>query len=171
MGCLTRKGHHLRQEKPKGREFTLNMRTSKPPRYRCLACGGPRSPSYHLRHPSSEPRPAPGLCRECFEIERMTEPLPVSTVTIHEHHHYHTYICQHGHHCMGRARNSPQEQVVRPVELPTLSACPVIIELSGEEQGGKFSSPSQLLEHPPPLAMPLKKPSFFDDFLAESVAK
>ncbi|KFY04081.1 hypothetical protein O988_01023 [Pseudogymnoascus sp. VKM F-3808] len=78
--------------KPKGRDFTLNMRTSKPP---------------------SKPRPAPGLCRECFELERMIEPPPVSTVTIHEIHYHHTYICQHGQHCTGRAANPPQEQAFR----------------------------------------------------------
>lgn len=168
-GIFTKQRASPMAGKPKGREFTLNMRTSKPPRYRCLACGGPRSPSYHLRHPPSEPRPAPGLCRECFEMERRTEPLPVSTVTIHEIHHYHTYICQHGQHCMGRAENPPQEQVVRPVELPILPACPAIIELSGEEQGGKFFPPSQLLERPPPQAMPLKKPSFCDGFHSSGI--
>ena len=157
--------------KPKGRDFTLNMRTSKPPRYRCLACGGPRSPSYHLRHPPSKPRPAPGLCRECFELERMIEPPPVSTVTIHEIHYHHTYICQHGQHCTGRAANPPQEQFVGPVELPILPACPEIIELSGEEQGGKFFSPSQLLEHPPPIAMPLKKPNFCDGFYSSGICR
>jgi len=157
--------------KPKSREFTSSMRTSKPPRYRCQACGGPRSPSYHLRHPPSKPPPAPGLCRECFEMERMNEPLPVSTVTIYEIHHYHTYICQHGQCCTGRAENLPQEQVVRPVELPVLPVCPAIIELSGEEQVYKFSSPSQLLEHPPPQAIPLNQPGFSNGLQSSRICR
>ena len=131
---------------------TRSTDSTKPARYRCIACDRPRSSSYHRRHPPGEPPPPQGICRRCIEKEQQQEHLPPPPViTIYEIHHYHhACACKHEKPCASA-----------PVELPLSPAYPGCAELSAEERKDRSISPHQLLEQvAPPLVKLWAKPSY-----------
>jgi hypothetical protein len=125
---LSMQGKKEYREPARSTKSTCNR---KPARYRCIACGRPRSSTYHLRHPPEEPPPPQGICHRCVDKENQKEhltppPPPPLAITIYEIHYYHqACTCKREQHCASTH-----------VELPLSPAHPRCAELSAEDRKG-----------------------------------
>ena len=143
------------QGKKEYRELARSTRSTcngKLVRYRCIACGRPRSSTYHLRHPPEKPPPPQGICRRCIDKEKQKEHLPPPpAITIYEIHYYHhACTCKREQHCASTH-----------VELPLSPAHPVYAELPAEDRKGGSLHLYQLFERvPPPVKFETKVPTF-----------
>ena len=130
---------------------TKSTGSRKPARYWCVACDRPRSPTYHLRHPSDKPPPPQGVCRRCIKEEQSKEhPPPPPAIVIYEVHHYYHHAC---------ACTNEQPFASPPVELPQYPAYPQCAELPAEEKNSL--SLHQLFEPAPPPVKFGVKPSYW----------
>ncbi|KAH6667761.1 hypothetical protein B0J14DRAFT_567132 [Halenospora varia] len=141
----------VRKEGREAAGGTRSTSSTKPSRYRCIACGRSRSSTYHSRHPPEEPPPPQGICRRCIDKEEQEEHFPPPPeITIYEFHYYHhTCTCQHG-----------QPFASTAVELPLSPAYPACAELPAEDFKDRSLSPHQLIERVPPPVAFWRKPSY-----------
>mgnify|MGYP001204321117 FL=1 len=121
------------------------------PRYRCIACGRPRSSRFHSRHPPEDPPPPQGICRRCIGTERK-ENLPLTPeIKIYEFHYYHhDCTCTHEQPCRRSA-----------VERSRTLGYPSCAELPAEDITGRTPPPYRPTERVPPPVAFWRKPSLW----------